>query len=180
MDFSGTGLIWQVAFLFKAMRSCIIGPGCIFKKLPTTCFQKQFIDGVQSHTTAFSKLYGMAIVNDRAMNQVQLASSDEGYARSRKRYALQSSSDQIVGAIPIPLKGSENWDPTPEDAYWAKAAGLSYSYPNPLARPVFAIGEDYYGPFRSRKGCEAKFQSMAEMKPIWQVYPANVFGNMLH
>ncbi len=103
--------------------------------------------GLDSRATPLSDIPGMAVVNDWAMNQVWLASlasaSDEGYARSRTRYALQSSSDQIIGAIPIPPKGSENWDPTPEDANWAKAAGLSYSYPNPLARPVFAIGEDY-------------------------------------
>ena len=70
--------------------------------------------------------------------------SDEGHARSRTRYALQCSTDQIIGSIPKPSQGSESWSPTPEDAYWNKAVGLSYSYPNPLARPVFSIQDECY------------------------------------
>ena len=77
----------------------------------------------------------------------QAGTSDEGYARSRTKYVLRNGNERIVGATPKPPEGAEHWSPTPWNAYWSKAQGLSYSYPNPLARPIVACGRDYMMPF---------------------------------
>ena len=68
-------------------------------------------------------------------------------SRSRRFWSIQHAVDPQRLCKPGALK-----------AFFFESPTLT---PNPLARPVFAIGEDEKWSPRSRKGCEAKFQSMA-------------------